>query len=144
MASDRTPISCWGSCKRTLTAGGQRFTWSFLKATVAFPILGADLLEAFDLMVVLKRGRLLCANRFNVPLSAPPHGCTIASIGVEAAGFPPSVGSSLPSVGSPAGGRLKGPSKQPCKATAAVDPSSPSVDSSPPSVGSFSPSVGSS
>ena len=56
MAADRTPISCWGSCRRTLITGGQKFTWSFMKAVVAFPILGADFLEAFNLMVDLKKG----------------------------------------------------------------------------------------
>ena len=138
MAADRKPISCWGSCRRTLTASGQKFPWSFLKEAVAFPILGADFLEALDLMVDLKKGRLVRAGRFNVPLSAPPPGCTIASIGVVAAG------SSSPSLGSPAGGCRKGRSKRPRKAAAAVDPPSPSVDSSTPSVGSSSPSADSS
>ena len=75
MAADHTPILCWGSCRQTLTASGQKFRWSFLKAAVAFPILGANFLEAFDLMVDLKRGRLVCADRFNVP--SPPwlHNC---------------------------------------------------------------------
>ena len=72
MAADCTPILCWSSCNQTLTAGDQKFYWSFLKAAVAFPILGADFLEAFDLMVDLKRGRLVCANQFKVPLPAPP------------------------------------------------------------------------
>ena len=72
MAADCTPILCWGSCKGTITAGGQRFTWSFLNAAVAFPILGANFLAAFDLMVDLKRGRLVRANRSYVLLSAPP------------------------------------------------------------------------
>ena len=45
MAADRTPLLCWGSCKRTLTTGSQKFTWSFLKA--------ANFLEAFNLMVDL-------------------------------------------------------------------------------------------
>ena len=113
MAADCTPILCLGSCKRTITASGQRFMWSFLKAAVAFPILGADFLEAFDLMVDLKRGRLVCANRSYVPLSTHPPGCTIASIGVVAAGSSaPSVDSSSPSVDCPAGGRLKGRSKR--------------------------------
>ena len=145
VAADRTPIPCWGSCKRTITAGGQRFTWSFLKAAVAFPILGADFLAAFDLMVDLKRGRLVRANRSYVPLSAPPPGCTIASIGVVAAGSSaPSVDSSSPAVESPAGGRPKGRSKRPRKAAAAGGPPSPSVDSSTPSVGPSTPSVDSS
>ena len=81
MAADRTPILYWGSCKRTLTAGGQKFPWSFLKAAVAFPILGADFLEAFDLMVDLKRGRLVCANRFNILLSAPPLDAQLPPLG---------------------------------------------------------------
>ena len=145
MAADCTPILCWGSCRQTLTASGQKFRWSFLKAAVAFPILGANFLEAFDLKVDLKRGRLVCANRFNVPLSTLSPGCTIASIGVVAVGsFTPSVCSSPPSVGSPAGSCLKGRPKWPRKAAVAVDPPSPSVDSFPPSVGSSSPSVGSS
>ena len=112
---------------------------------MAFPILGANFLEAFDLKVDLKRGRLVCANRFNVPLSTLSPGWIIASIGVVAVGsFTPSVCSSPPSVGSPAGSCLKGRPKWPRKAAVAVDPPSPSVDSSPPSVGSSSPSVSSS
>ena len=87
--------------------GGQRFTGSFLKAAVAFPILGADFLAAFDLIVDLKRGRLVRANRSYVQLSAPPPGCTIASVGVVAAGSSaPSVDFCSPAVDSPAGGRL--------------------------------------
>ena len=42
-------------------------------------ILGADFLEAFDLMVELNRGRLVRANCFNLLLSVPPppwvHNC---------------------------------------------------------------------
>ena len=51
MAADCIPISCWGSCKQTLTPSGQKSSWSFLMAAVAFPILGADFLEDFDLEV---------------------------------------------------------------------------------------------
>ena len=84
MTADRTPIACWGRCKRT--------------------------------------------NR-----RRPPE-VQVDSIGVVAAGSStPSVDSSPPSVGSPAGGCLKGCSKRPRKAAAAVDPPSSSVDSSPPS-----------
>ena len=53
--ADRSPISCWGVSSRVISTGGQKFTWSFLKAKVAFPILGADFLQHFDLWVDLRR-----------------------------------------------------------------------------------------
>ena len=85
VAADRTPIKCWGSCTRVIRAGNHCFSWNFLLAAVAFPILGADFLENFDLMVDLKRRRLINPNRFYVPLAAPPPGCTAAPVGVVAA-----------------------------------------------------------
>ena len=79
------PIPCWGWCRRTLQAGGHSFDWFFLKAAVAFPILGADLLEEFDLMVDLKRLRLVRANGSFLKLQAPPIGSVFATIGVRPA-----------------------------------------------------------
>ncbi len=55
MAADRSKIRCWGSVRRTLYVAGRQYTRVFLRAAVAFPILGADFLAAFDLMVDLKR-----------------------------------------------------------------------------------------
>ena len=55
--ADRSPIPCWGVSSRVISAGGQKFTWSFLKAKVAFPILGEDFLQHFDLWVDLRRRR---------------------------------------------------------------------------------------
>ena len=81
MAADRTPIKCWGSQNRVLKAAGYHFSWTFLLAAVAFPILGADFLENFDLWVDLRRRRLYRPGRHHVPLSAPPVGCNAAPIG---------------------------------------------------------------
>ena len=85
MAADRTPIKCWGSRVRVLKAAGYSFKWKFLLAAVAFPILGADFLEHFDLLVDLRRRRLFRPGRHHVPLAAPPQGCNAAPIGVVAA-----------------------------------------------------------
>ena len=52
---------------------------------MAFPILGADFLEYFDLLVDLRRRRLYRPGRRHVPLAAPPEGCNAAPIGVVAA-----------------------------------------------------------
>ena len=42
--ADRQPLACWGYETRTLRVGGRNFPWRFLRAAVAFPILGADFL----------------------------------------------------------------------------------------------------
>ena len=47
------PIPCWGWTERAIKAGGRVFKWHFLKAAVSFPILGADFLQGFDLLVDL-------------------------------------------------------------------------------------------
>ena len=68
MAADRSRIKCWGSLRRSLLVANRGYTWNFLKAAVAFPIIGADFLAAFDLVVDLKRERLVEAGRYCVPL----------------------------------------------------------------------------
>ena len=57
--ADKSPIPCWGVAEKVISAGGQSFEWSFLKAKVAFPILGADFLQHFDLWVDLWWQRLV-------------------------------------------------------------------------------------
>jgi hypothetical protein len=42
----------------TMTFGGKSFSWSFLLAAVDFPILGADFLSHFGLLVDLQKGSL--------------------------------------------------------------------------------------
>ena len=56
--ADKSLIPCWGVRTRDIRAGGQLFPWTFLKAKVAFPILGADFLQHFDLWVDLRQRRL--------------------------------------------------------------------------------------
>jgi len=92
VAADKSPIACWGWCSRTLHVRGKAFTWRFLKAAVAFPIVGADFLSHFDLKIDLKRMRLEHGtSKWHVALAAPPAGSTFAAIGVQLA----SVGGSL-------------------------------------------------
>ena len=86
VTADEKPIACWGSCTRTIHVAGRSFKWSFLQAAVAFPIVGADFLRAFGLMVDLAGMRLTHRSAgWHVPLSAPPRGSTFAAIGVRLA-----------------------------------------------------------
>ena len=48
-----------GWVQQRILAGGTWFQWKFLCAKVAFPTLGADFLQNFDLWVDLRRSRLL-------------------------------------------------------------------------------------
>ena len=57
--ADRSPIECWGVRKMPVAAGGRRFTWDFLLADVALPIIGVDFLWRFGLLVDLGEMRLL-------------------------------------------------------------------------------------
>ena len=99
MAADRTPIKCWGRQDRTLRTDGHHFKWSFLRADVAFPILGADFLRHFDLMVDLRREQLVAKGHYVLRLTAPPTGHCYAAIGVVAA--PPPTTSSAAATSSP-------------------------------------------
>ena len=57
--ADCSPIACWGDRKLHVAAGGRRFMWPFLLADVALPIIGADFLRHFGLLVDLGEMRLL-------------------------------------------------------------------------------------
>ena len=52
-------IPCWGERTLTLSFSGRSFTWTFLLAAVDFPILGADFLRHFRLVVDLASGQVL-------------------------------------------------------------------------------------
>jgi len=108
VTADKKPVACWGECVRTLHVAGRRFTWKFLLAAVAFPIVGADFLTAFKLMVDLDKMRLVHNTRgWHVPLAAPPSSSTFAAIGVQLA----------EASGSP-GGQRGPPSSAPCSGAA--------------------------
>jgi len=59
VSPDGSPIKCWGDQQLTLVLGGQRFSWRFLRAAVAFPILGLDFLKHFGLCLDAAAGQLL-------------------------------------------------------------------------------------
>ena len=80
--ADGTPIPCWGPVTRVVASGGHNFQWSFLRAKVAFPILGADFLEHFDMWVDLKRRRL--RRRGASPLNLVAAGQSFVSSGIVA------------------------------------------------------------
>ena len=67
-----------------VASGGHNFKWSFLRAKVAFPILGADFLEHFDMWVDLRRRKL--RRRGASPLHLVVAGQTFVSSGIVAAG----------------------------------------------------------
>jgi hypothetical protein len=86
MAADKTPISCWGWRRIKLKSCGRVFEWNFLLAAVAFPLVGADFLIHFRLMVDLARARLQHTDHgWTLPLAAPPQGSLFAAIGVQPA-----------------------------------------------------------
>ena len=70
-------IACWGREKRTIQLGGMKFTWSFLKAAVKFPLIGADFLRSFKLLVDLDGGNL----------TVKKSGYKILTTAVPSAGF---------------------------------------------------------
>ena len=71
MAADRTPILWWGSHVQTITAGRHTFKWTFLRAAVAFPILGVDFLRHLDLAVDIKNMNLMRNGCTYMQLSTP-------------------------------------------------------------------------
>ena len=83
--ADRSPIACWGDRKMHVAAGGRRFTWPFLLADVAMPIIGADFLRHFGLIVDLGEMRLLaCKGGWSQHLVEPSGSGLFATIGVVA------------------------------------------------------------
>jgi transposase InsO family protein len=59
LAANGTPIPTFGSCNLTVDLGlGKPYTWKFQLAKVEYPILGADFLGAFGLVVDIARQTL--------------------------------------------------------------------------------------
>ena len=59
MTADGKPINCWGHRTCTVRIWTREFAWTFLLAPVAFPILGADFLINFNLLVNVSNKRLV-------------------------------------------------------------------------------------
>jgi hypothetical protein len=79
------PIPCWGWRELLVDFGGQQFRWQFLLAAVAFPLLGADFLAAFSLIVDLKQFVVYRRGSQKIQLEAPPAGSAFALVGVRPA-----------------------------------------------------------
>ena len=60
-AANGTPISTYGIRDVELCFGDQRFSWDFITAKVTIPLLGADFLCAYGLLVDIKGHRLIDA-----------------------------------------------------------------------------------
>ena len=53
--TDGTPINCWGCEQSELRIDGCHFSWTFLRAAVAFPFLGTNFLTRLKLAVDVAR-----------------------------------------------------------------------------------------
>ena len=83
--AERSPISCWDDRKLHVAASGRRFTWPFLLADEALPIIRANFLRHFGLLVDLGEMRLLARNgSWSQQLVAPSGSGMFAPIGVVA------------------------------------------------------------
>ena len=60
-AANGTPIRTYGTRQVSLGFGGQQFNWDFVLADVSFPLIGADFLCAYGLLVDVKNRRLIDA-----------------------------------------------------------------------------------
>ena len=80
--ADGRPTKAWGSKLIPLQFGSRRFQFQFLLADVDQPILGADFLAEFDLLVDTKNHQVL-QNRSFEPLAPPrfsPSNSSVASV----------------------------------------------------------------
>ena len=74
-AANGTPIRTYGTRQVEVCFGGRRFGWDFVVAAVSTPLLGADFLCAFSLLVDVKNCRLIDA------LSFASYPCTLGGAG---------------------------------------------------------------
>ena len=80
--ADGQPTKAWGSRLISLQFGSHRFQFQFLLDDVDQPILGADFLAEFDLLVDTKNHQVL-QNRSFEPLAPPrfsPADSSVASV----------------------------------------------------------------
>jgi hypothetical protein len=68
------PIPCWGWQAAAVKFGGTVYQWKFLLAAVAFPLLGADFLASFKLVVDLHLFSVYKKGGKPIQMVAPPRG----------------------------------------------------------------------
>jgi hypothetical protein len=79
------PIPCWGWQAAAVKFGGTVYQWKFLLAAVAFPLLGADFLASFKLVVDLHLFSVYKKGGKPVQMVAPPAASAFALMGVQPA-----------------------------------------------------------
>ena len=88
----------------SIKVAGHVLEWSFLKAAVAFPLIGTDFLVHFKLAVNIASMMLYTLGQPGIQLAAPPAGKVFAMVGVQPAAADaqgiPLAGSSSPSLAS--------------------------------------------
>ena len=97
MTADGKPLTCWGRCMCTVRTRTMEFLWTFLLAPVAFPILGADFLSNFRLLVHISNKRLVAHWGKLIQLEQGKQTKAAVVTGVVAAALPPAVAPSSPS-----------------------------------------------
>jgi hypothetical protein len=71
-AANGRRIACWGHRHASVVFDGVPFKWRFLKAAVKFPILGADFLRHFRLLVDVAGRHLIPLTVAAAPLTLEP------------------------------------------------------------------------
>ena len=107
MTADGKPLHCWGRRTCSFRTHTREFSWSFLLAPVAFPILGADFLSNFRLLVDISNKGLVAHGGKLIQLEQGKPTKAAVVTGVVAAPPPPVVvpfTPSLPTVDAPSTG----------------------------------------
>ena len=74
IAANGSSIPTYGTSRLQVPVGGHRLTWKFLIAEVLMPIIGADFLAHYDLLVDVRRHRLVNTETLTTtPISAAPR-----------------------------------------------------------------------
>ena len=97
MTADGKPLHCWGRRTCTVRTSTRQFSWTFLLAPVAFPILGADFLSNFRLLLDISNKRLMAHGGQLIQLEPGKHTKAAVVTGVVAAAPRPAVVSFPPS-----------------------------------------------
>ena len=63
-------IATFGRTQVSIEADGRLYLWPFLIADVCLPILGADFLKHYDLLVDVRRQKLYCATTSQLAATA--------------------------------------------------------------------------
>jgi hypothetical protein len=124
------PIKCWGWQDSVVKFGDRQFRWRFLLAAVSFPLLGADFLEHYELVVDLAKFRVTQQDGYSVQLKSLPVGGSCALLGMRLAAAAnrsttsSSSTSALPGCSTPSAHPLPGPSTPAAEAAVAAMASS--------------------